>query len=122
MWLPCWQADMKPEQVWHEVDHALMGTGASSHPNTQAPHLPQDTPLMLPERQAVTCWLLLLNLLLNIVVCSTLNPWAVQWRQEMSTNLASLSDLNKSQRDSVARAVMQTCSLWQVSLCPNDVR
>ena len=34
----------------------------------------------------------------------------------MNTNLASLSDLNKSQRDGVAKAVMQTCSLWQVSL------
>ena len=36
----------------------------------------------------------------------------------MNTNLASLADLNKSQRDSIAKAVMQTCSLWQVSPQP----
>lgn len=70
-----------------------------------------------PDLGAPPLRLFLLTHVEDAAVCSTLNKeWATQWRQEMNTNLASLSDLNRSQRDGVAKAVMQTCSLWQVSL------
>lgn len=76
-----------------------------------------------PDLGAPPLRLFLLTHVEDAAVCSTLNKeWATQWRQEMNTNLASLSDLNKSQRDGVAKAVMQTCSLWQVSLHFSHVR